>query len=150
MVVAILSSLIMTSKPLGRSMFHRCKMTRGLRCDLVFFDVQGYDVRINRELQFASSQSSESEWLVFSGATCLAGGVVVIVDKPVFSDIGLLFERYDGWTRDIGAVNPEVQKEWRLFRDELPWFQMTVQTDSWIFVLSERKVIMKTLHYLKK
>lgn len=51
---------------------------------------------------------------------------MVVVASPGLSDIELLFQRDAEWTQDVGSVKSALQKELRLFRDELFGLQMTV------------------------
>lgn len=58
------------------------------------------------------------------------GAEVAIFDWPVLDDFELFFERDAGWTRDVGAVKPELEKKQGLLQDELPRLPTTVPTDS--------------------
>lgn len=42
------------------------------------------------------------------------------MDPPVSDDLELLFERDARWTKDVGAVKAQLQKECGLLRGELP------------------------------
>lgn len=55
---------------------------------------------------------------------------MVIIDTTVFEDFELLIERDSEWTRDVGAVKPQLLKECGLFRDILSGLQIKVPTDS--------------------
>lgn len=56
--------------------------------------------------------SCDDESLEFGDVSGLGGGPeFVVVDPPIRDDLALLFERDDGWARDIVATRPELHKE---------------------------------------
>lgn len=80
-----------------------------------------------------------------SGALCSGGGSeAFLADLPELDDLELLLEKNAGWTKDVRASEPELEKEWVLLKKGLPSFQMTVQTDRLGLVKFGWEVIMNT------
>lgn len=57
--------------------------------------------------------SCEYEWVeVVVAAGSGRGPEIFIVDTPELDFLMLFCKRDAGWTRDLGIVKPELQKEW--------------------------------------
>lgn len=71
------------------------------------------------------------DWFKHGCAWDAGGGPeVFVVNNSVLHELEWLLGRNAGWTREVGAVKPELQKEWELLTNELSVFPMTVPSDS--------------------
>lgn len=111
----------------------------------IVVDVLGYEARWPRDIQLASTLNCKAEW--FELVNALGSGrstELVVVGRQVLYDLKLLFERNDRWTKDVGSVKLEVQKERGSLSEELPGLQMAASTDSLGIVKFDREVIKKS------